>query len=185
VELGALRAADGDSDEEATALRARDDRAAFAELYVQHRELVFRYLRARCRMDEDALELTAVTFERALNAIPRYATAGGGVKAWLLRIARNAAIDHNRRRRPSLFGWRAPERPSPEPTPEDAVIGAEDRQALRGLLAKLPPLQRDALALRFASRMTAREIALVIGKSEEATQKLIARAVARLKEDIA
>jgi RNA polymerase sigma factor (sigma-70 family) len=65
------------------------------------------------------------------------------------------------------------------------VIGAEDRQALRGLLAKLPPLQRDALALRFASRMTAREIALVIGKSEEATQKLIARAVARLKEDIA
>lgn len=186
MEVEALTAADldiGQSDE-ATALRARHDRAAFAELYIQHRERVFRYLRARCASDDDALDLTAKTFERALQAIPRYATRGGGVTAWLLRIARNAAVDHERRRRPLLFVSSPPDRPSPDPTPEEAAIGAEERRVLRELVARLPPIQRDALALRFGAGMTAREISLVVGKSEEATQKLIARAIARLKEDI-
>lgn len=181
--MEALTAEDIQQTAETTALRARHDRAAFAELYVQHREPVFRYLRARCASDDDALELTATTFERALQAMPRYSTRGGGVVAWLLRIARNAAVDHERRRRPLLFVSSPPERLSLEPTPEEAAIGAEERRVLRALIARLPPVQRDALALRFGAGMTARETSLVIGKSEEATQKLLARAIGRLRED--
>lgn len=51
----------GDLDEELAA-KARNNPDAFAELYVRQREPVFRYLRARCRDEDDALELTAVTF---------------------------------------------------------------------------------------------------------------------------
>jgi RNA polymerase sigma-70 factor (ECF subfamily) len=182
VEAGS--ASNAERSEEATALRARHDRDAFAELYVQHRERVFRYLRARCASDDDAQELTAQTFERALQAMPRYSTRGGGVVAWLLRIARNAAVDSERRRRPLLLVPDPPEHESTEPSPEEAAIGAEDRRALREVLRQLPPVQRDALALRFGAGMTAREISLVIGKSEEATQKLIARAIGRLREDL-
>jgi RNA polymerase sigma-70 factor (ECF subfamily) len=171
-------------DEEATALRARDDRAGFAALYIRHRESVFRYLRARCTTDDDALELTAVTFERALAAIPRYSARGGGLVAWLLRIARNAVIDQERQRRPLLPLGTTPERPSSLPTPEEAAIRAEERRSLRQLLADLPQVQRDAIALRYGAGLTAREIGLVIHKSEEATQKLIARAIARLKEGL-
>lgn len=184
VELEAPTAADMERSDEATALRARHDRSAFAEVYLQHRDRVFRYLRARCPSDDDALELTATTFEKALHAMPRYSTRGGGVAAWLLRIARNAAVDHERRRRPLLFVSSPPERPSPDPTPEEAAIGEEERRVLRALMAQLSPVQRDALALRFGAGMTAREISLVIGKSEEATQKLMARAIGRLKEDL-
>ena len=43
-------------------------------------------------------------------------------------------------------------------------------------------MQRDAIALRYAAGLTARQIAIVINKSEHATQKLISRAVVRLKE---
>lgn len=50
------------------------------------------------------------------------------------------------------------------------------------MVAALPDLQRDAVAIRYAAGLTAGEIGLVIGKSEEATQKLISRAVAQLKE---
>lgn len=102
--------------------------------------------------------------------------------AWLLRIARNAVIDQERRRRPMLLAWMAPELPSPDPTPEQAAIGAEQRRELRGLLADLPQVQRDAIALRYAAGLNARQISLVINKSEDATQKLISRAVVRLKE---
>ena len=46
----------------------------------------------------------------------------------------------------------------------------------------LPEPQRDALALRYSAGLTARQIGAVIGKSEEATQKLITRALSDLKE---
>jgi RNA polymerase sigma-70 factor (ECF subfamily) len=156
---------------------------AFAELYVRHRDPVYRYLRARCRAEDDALELTAVTFEKALGAIHRYRPRAGGLRAWLVRIARNAATDAQRRRRPLLD-----QEPvdsalvSSDPTPEEAVIAADERRLLFGMLAALPDVQRDAVAMRYAAGLTAREIGLVIGKSEEATQKLITRAIAALKE---
>ena len=186
METRATLAVDADlaDQTEATALRARDDRGAFAAIYVGHRETVFRYVRARCASDDDAVELTAVTFERALAAMPRYTSRGGGVVAWLLRIARNAVIDQERRRRPAAPGPEYPERRSPDPTPEEAAILTEERRSLRLLLGGLPSEQRDALALRYGAGLTAREIAVVIGKSEAATQKLISRALARLKESL-
>ncbi|HEY8707050.1 MAG TPA: sigma-70 family RNA polymerase sigma factor [Burkholderiaceae bacterium] len=95
----ASKTAERDADDD-LARRAASDTSAFAELYVRHREPVFRYLRARCRDDDDALELTAVTFEKALRAMDRYRPQAGGLRAWLVRIARNAAVDAHRRRRP-------------------------------------------------------------------------------------
>jgi RNA polymerase sigma-70 factor (ECF subfamily) len=166
------------------ALGARSDVAAFAALYARHRERVFRYLRSRCRHDDDALDLTAATFERALAAIGRYQPSGAGFAAWLLRIARNAAIDHDRRLRT---------RPAPVPLsevntqaapddPEAEAIASDEKRRLRDLLRSLSEAQRDAVALRYSAGLTAREIGAILGKSEEATQKLITRALAELKE---
>jgi RNA polymerase sigma-70 factor, ECF subfamily len=168
---------------EELALRARTDSEAFGELYRCHRAAVYRYLRARCRDDDLAIELTAVTFEKALRNINRYRTKGGGVLAWLLRIARNAAADDQRRNRPLLAQWQMnTDRTGREPSPEEAVIRTDERRRLRLLVADLPELQRDALALRFGAGLTARQIGVVIGKNEEATQKLISRALLRLRE---
>jgi RNA polymerase sigma-70 factor (ECF subfamily) len=164
------------------ALAARTNLAAFGPIYERHREAVWRYLRGRCGSDDDALELTAVTFERALTGIGRYRPRGGGMRAWLLRIARNAAIDHGRRHgRVSPLGDHH-DRADAGPTPEEMATGAETRDALLGLVATLPPDQRDAIALRFGGGLTAREIGTVLGKREGATQKLISRGLARLRE---
>ena len=78
------------------------DPAVFAEAYLRFRLSVYRYLRARGATDEDALDLTAVTFERAFVNRHAFRPRDGGLGAWLLRIARNAAIDAHRRRRPEL-----------------------------------------------------------------------------------
>lgn len=177
-----LERADRDPSE-ALALRARTDPEAFGDLYRMHREAVYRYLRARCRDDDLALELAAVTFEKALRSIGRYRTKGGGVLAWLLRIGRNAAADHERRQRPMVPQWRMnTDRPSHDPSPEDIALRSDERRRIRLLVADLPELQRDALAMRFGAGLTARQIGTVIGKNEEATQKLISRALARLRE---
>ncbi len=164
------------------ALAAQSDPAAFGVLYQRHRLAVFRYLRTRTASDDDAAELTAVAFERALAAMPRYRATGGGVVAWLLRIARNAAIDAGRRRLAApLHGDLADARVAT--SPEATAIDRERLASLAAALDRLPAAQREALALRYAAGLTAREIGEILGKTDQATQKLITRALATLRED--
>jgi RNA polymerase sigma-70 factor (ECF subfamily) len=165
------------------ALEARSDIAAFALLYQQHVERVFRYLRARGLLEDDAAEVTSQTFERALSHIDSYRPGGSGLAPWLIRIARNASIDAARRRRDRpLDDADARSLLDPAPTPEDAAVTADESRWIRSLVATLPELQRDALALRFGGGLSSREIATVIGKSEAATKKLLTRSLATLKE---
>jgi RNA polymerase sigma-70 factor (ECF subfamily) len=171
-------------EDEQLALAARTDLAAFGLLYERHVESVFRFLRARGASEDEAADLAAVTFERALSAIHRYRPQGAGFPAWVLRIARNAAIDAARTRRhePLDVMVDAPA-VGPDESPETAAIAREDRDRVRILIAALPEAQRDALALRYGTGLSPGEVALVIGKSEGATKKLLTRALGRLRED--
>jgi RNA polymerase sigma-70 factor (ECF subfamily) len=179
---GDAQAERADADE-ALAAAARTDPDAFGTLYARHRLRVYRYLRSRTPIEDDALELTAVTFERALASIGRYRPRGGGFVAWLLRIARNAALDHVRR---------VPTTPLPDnlldgrthESPEGHVLAVETRAAVARAMAGLPEAQREALALRYGAGLTAGQIGTVIGKSDVATQRLLQRALTTLRERI-
>lgn len=171
--------------DEELALAARTDPGAFGVLYARHRLAVFRYLRTRTPSDDDAAELTAVAFERALAAMPRYRPTGGGVVAWFLRIARNAAIDAGRRTSAVPFDVDrdldlADARLS---GPEALAIERERLATLAAAVERLPGVQREALSLRYGAGLTARQIGEVLGKTEQATQKLISRAISTLRED--
>jgi RNA polymerase sigma-70 factor (ECF subfamily) len=165
-----------DADDAAASEAARDPRA-FGAIYETHRAAVYRYLRSRTTTDDDAGELAAVTFERALRAIGQFKPAGGGMAAWLLRIARNAHIDAVRRQtvRTSHNDGADGAFSAHGGSPEDAVI-------LRSLVDMLPPDQRDAIQLRFAAGLTAREIGAVLGMTEAAAQKQVERALSALRE---
>jgi RNA polymerase sigma-70 factor, ECF subfamily len=151
-------------------------------LYLAQRDSVFRYVRAICRDVDVALDITATTFERAFGELQAGREPGVG---WLLRTARNAAIDADRRARiASAFRFR-PDRAEPlVQSPENAVLESERARRLREALSGLPRSQRDAIALRYTSDLTVREIATVIGKSPSATQKLLDRGLIRLKESL-
>jgi RNA polymerase sigma-70 factor, ECF subfamily len=185
-----LAAVDGKSQaegrDEEIAAAARTDSRAFALLYGRHQLSVFRFLRARTESNDEAAELTAVVFERALAAMGRYRPSGGGVVAWLFTIARNAALDaerSRRRHRRIVAPETGPEIDPPAPCLlEDAVVERERKAELRARVDRLPAVQRDAIVLRFAGGLTAREIAATLGKSEAATQKLLSRALADLRE---
>jgi RNA polymerase sigma-70 factor, ECF subfamily len=165
------------------AVEARTDTQAFASLYERHIQRVYRYLRARGANEDDAAELAALTFERALVHIDRYRPGGSGFAPWLLRIARNAFVDAVRRQSHGALDLNAAAGlMAPGQSPEDAAIAAEERRWIVSLVARLPEAQRDALALRFAGGLSSREIAPVIGKSEAATKKFLTRSLATLKE---
>lgn len=164
-----------DEDDADLARAAREDRAAFAAIYERHRTPVYRYLRARTTSDADAQDLAAITFERAMGAIHRFQPAGGGMAAWLIRIARNAHLDALRRR-----GARGGEVPGDGAEP--AIDPSDDAVVLRSLVDGLSTTQRDAIQLRFAAGLTAREIGGVLGISEAAAQKQVERGLQALKE---
>ena len=132
------------------------------------------------RSDDDAGELTAIVFERALHAIPRYRPAGGGFVAWLIRIARNASIDTHRRATAVQFADDLTDASSTGP--EEDVLAHEARASLLASVGDLPRIQREAIVLRYAAGLTAREIGEVLGKTDQATQKLLSRALATLRE---
>jgi RNA polymerase sigma-70 factor (ECF subfamily) len=158
----------------------RLDPSVFGLLYERHRLSVYRYLRARTQSNEDALDLAAITFERAFGSLGRFRRRDGGVQAWLFRIARNCAIDAHRRRRPTvdLAGAEAQIRRSAV----EADRLEHERIEILDLVARLPSDQGDALLLRYAGGLTAREIGVVIGKREGAVQKQIERGLAALRE---
>jgi RNA polymerase sigma-70 factor (ECF subfamily) len=163
------------------ALAARSDPDAFGLLYERHRLAVYRYLRTRTRSDDDAGELTAIVFERALQAIPRYRPSGAGFAAWLIRIARNAAVDSHRRAATAPLDIDLGDIRTAA-GPEERVLADEARSSLLAAVAGLPPIQREAIVLRYAAGLTAREIGDVIGRSDQATQKLLSRALATIRE---
>lgn len=167
------------------AQRAAMDLRAFAPLYERHVERVFRYVRSRGHSTEDAADLTAVAFERAIVAIGGYRPRGAGFAAWILRIARNAAIDAERRRRPTtpLDDLLERDHPASTDSTEAVALAEEARRELAIRLLRLRPLERDAIALRYAGGLTSAQIGVVIDKSEAATKKLLSRALATLKED--
>ena len=108
------------------------------------------------------------------------------IRAWLVRITWNLAIDRLRRLRPDqmdeLF---ASELVSRELAADEAV---EEAQRIARVLAgveRLPKRERQALLLSAMEELSNAEIAAVMGKSESGVRSLLFRARARLRERIA
>lgn len=161
----------------------RDGQAGFADLYDHYLPRVYRYLYARVQSPEDAADLTQAVFLRAYTALPRYKSGNTPFVAWLFRIARNAAVDHQRRRRPSVpLEPLAGNLQDHQASPEALALQGERLANLRSLLAGLKPQERDLLALRFAAGLSSSEIAALVGKSEAATKKQLTRTIHALKE---
>jgi len=74
--------------------------------------------------------------------------------------------------------------PAGNTTPDNSAIRREDAAMLRGVLARVPDDYQTILRLRYWDGLTFPEIAIRIGRSEEAARKLWYRALARLTEEL-
>ncbi|HVL81446.1 MAG TPA: RNA polymerase sigma factor [Actinomycetota bacterium] len=102
---------------------------------------------------------------------------------WLRTVTRNLAVDRARRAREVASGGSEEmDRMVTDLTvgPEDQVMTAEDRRAVRVALATLPPRYRDALVV-YANTGDAREVARTFDLTQGATHTLLCRARERLR----
>ncbi|NUM47138.1 MAG: sigma-70 family RNA polymerase sigma factor [Anaerolineales bacterium] len=165
------------------AVRAANDPAAFGALFDCFYGRVFNYARYRCDDDDTADDLTARIFERVLTNIRQYAPEKGPFAPWLFALARNVINDHYRAAH--RFRWLTLEAlrgvSAPEPGPEAALLACEDERELLTALAGLDARERDILGLKFAARLTNREIARNLGLREGHVGVIVYRALGKLR----
>lgn len=171
---------------DSSAMAARRPIAAeqldFDELFAEQHRPIYRYLRAWGLSDDHAADLTAEAFARAYRQRATYRPSDGAPQTWLFRIARNLAIDSARRQESAKRGLRFWPRNEVAPDPADLFLREEAERLLAQRVSALPATQREAIVLRFAAGLSAREIGAVLGRSEAAAHKLVSRALKALKE---
>ena len=163
---------------------AREDPAAFAQLYDLYFARVYRYLRMRVEHESDAEDLTQHVFLQVFNSLPRYQAQGTPFAAWLFTIAQRALADHGQRsrRRPPPIALEAAPEMADEQDMERDLLRRESYEQLARLLAMLDSADRDLLAMRFGAGLNASEIAAIFGKRPDAIRKQLSRLHHLLKE---
>src|SRR5690242_429579 len=80
--------------------RAKEgDREAIRFLYLRYADNVFGYVRSIVHDEYEAEDVTQHVFAKLILVIGKYEQRSVPFTAWMLRLARNVAIDHVRRRR--------------------------------------------------------------------------------------
>lgn len=149
-----------------------EDEVVFDGWYRDALPRVYAYLFSRCGGDADlAEELTQQAFMEAVRNAERW-NGRADLVTWIVAIGRHKLADHFRRL--GRDRRRTAELHAVAELTDDPALGVnvDIQRALDGL----PPDQRLALVLRAADGLPVRDVAAIIGRSEDATESLIRRA---------
>ena len=164
--------------------------ASFAELVSRHVSGVYKFAYRYVRDSQDAEDVAQETFFRAWKNLNKFDTSKN-LRTWLFTIAKNAALDMLKKKRPLAFSkiteteselesFLAPYIATGE-MPEASV----DQKFLKGdidaALAKLPPAYRAVLALRYNEHLKFREIAATLGEPIDTVKSKHRRGLALLR----
>jgi RNA polymerase sigma-70 factor (ECF subfamily) len=159
---------------------------ALARLYDRHAPAVFAEATRASRDRWIAAEVVQETFLALWNRAELFDPSRGELRAWLLTIAHNRAIDHLRRAKRhdratvfSSFGasgdidastidWLAASgdlvaAAGPEPGPETSLARAETRASIADAIASLAPFERSVILLAYHGGLSQSEIAARLG----------------------
>jgi RNA polymerase sigma-70 factor (ECF subfamily) len=159
--------------------RAGDVTALFERLFADHRQPILNYLDRLLGDSALAEDLAQEAFTRAWCARAQLAQVDNH-RAWLYRIATNAAHDHFRRARLiAWLPWLEREARLAEPGFEGQSLEAEH---MRRALLKLAPEYRVPLVLYTCQDFSVAEIAQALGVSTDAVKQRLVRARQQLRE---
>lgn len=155
------------------------DREALGFLYARYADNVYGYVRSIVHDHHEAEDVTQHVFAKLIHAIGKYEERDVPFFAWILRVARNVAVDHIRRQRlVPVEEVRTSDEGSADPA------GGGRMRDLTDALARLPRAQREVLVLRHFAGLSPTEIALRTGRSEGSIHGLHHRGRRALRADL-
>lgn len=162
--------------------RAREgDREALGFLYARYADNVYGYVLSIVRNHHQAEDITQQVFAKLVRAIAKYEERDVSFLAWIVRVARNVAVDFIRAERHI---------PVEEVRQVDSGVPWEQlldgrTQELRDAFAALPQSQREVVVLRHFGGYSPSEIAKLTGRSEGAIHGLHHRGRRTLAAELA
>ena len=171
-------------DEERLVRRAQHrDQEAFAQLYEEHFDKIYRYVTFKIGNETEAEDMTQQVFLNALKSISSFKWKGIPFSAWLFRIAHNQVVDYLRSKKRTTV-----------PLDESLVSNDNNPQLLTEqkldieqlILAtkQLTGAQREVISLRFAGELSIAQAAKAMGKSQGAVKALQHSAIVALRKTL-
>ena len=159
---------------------ARDERGMDALL--THYGPLMRYIIAPILSNaEDREECLSEAAMRVWEKIKQYDDDRGSFNAWLTAIARNTAL--NRQRRATNEDGEIPEStPAPEPTPEEQLLREERQNAVKRALRQLSQFDRNLFYRKYYYLQSTAQIASELGMTERAVEGKLYRLKKRLRK---
>jgi RNA polymerase sigma-70 factor (ECF subfamily) len=159
---------------------------AFGELYQLNIEKIYNYIYYRTGNKNDAEDLTARVFQRALKHITKYKKTKVPFSAWLYRIAHNLVAnwyrDSKRKKEVPIedHGYLTVK----SDVPEKEIEKKQEVEELLQLIHDLPHDRQMLLILKYVEDLTNCEIGQIMGKSEGAIKSLYHRTLIELRDII-
>ncbi len=165
----------------------RGDLRAWETIVRSYQGIAFRTAYLLSGSTADAEEAAQDGFVKAYRALGRF-RRGAPLRPWLLRIVANEARNRRRsagRREALALRAAAADRPGDAvPSPEAALLAGESRTRLLEAVNALSEEHRLAVACRYFLELTEEETAAALGVRRGTVKSRLARALARLREDL-
>jgi RNA polymerase sigma-70 factor (ECF subfamily) len=171
--------------EESLVLRAqKHDQEAFAQLYEEYFDKIYRYVTLKLGDEMEAEDVTQQVFLNTLQSISSFKWKGVPFSAWLFRIAHNQVVDYLRKKKRATLPLDE-SLPTSNGNPQQVTERKLDIERLLSATRRLTEAQREVISLRFTSELPIAEVARVMGKSEGAIKALQHSAILALRQALA
>ena len=135
------------------------DASAIGELYDRHNRLLFGLILRILRDRSEAEEVLQEVFVQVWTRADTYNVELGVPAAWLVRVARNRAIDRLRANNVRLRAVESAPLPEAAASPETQAAASEQQRAIVRALDALPPDQRILIEKAYFEGLTQSELA--------------------------
>ena len=172
----ALPPAAGEGDERALMARVgAGEAAAFEHIVARHMPMLHALAWRMLGDPNEAEDVVQESLVKLWVNAKGWQPSGGGLGAWLRRIATNACLD--RLRRPKALSDEAlPERADESPLADDLIDADRRRTAVQAAILALPDRQRAAIILTYHEGVSNAEAASILGIGLKALESLLVRA---------
>ncbi len=150
------------------------------QMYQQYAQTVYRFLLSKVRDADLAEDLTQETFYQAIRSSGKY-DGTSKVSTWLCGIAKNVLLTYNRKH-PAMED--IDEQPLISPSAEQEALSQSSQVDLLKKVHDLSEPYREVLLLRVYGGLSFREIAEVMGKTENWARVTFYRAKEQLRNEV-
>jgi len=152
--------------------RAKLNPKFFQEIYIKYADKIYNYFWYRTGHQKNVAEdLMQETFSKAFQHLPKFQIRGYSYLTYLITIAHNILINYYRKHK-LISLEEIGDVPLQITNTVDRKIEAEK---LWKAVQSLSVLERDVILMRYQKEMPIKEIAKVIGKTENAVKLLLSR----------